>query len=225
MEQKRVVVTGMGVMTPIGSTLEEFWSNLLGGKSGISRIEAFDTEGYDSRIAGEIKDFDPTAFIPRKEARRMDRFSQFAMAAVMHAVQNSAIDFESVDRDKFGVIWGSGIGGMDIFEKECHVLFERGPGRVSPFMIPMLIPDIAPGHISIQYGLKGINYATVSACASSAHAIGESFNHIRAGRALGMVCGGSEAPITRMGLAGFCSLKALSTRNDDPEHASRPFDL
>ena len=226
MEEKRVVVTGMGLITPIGSTIEEFWHNLLNGKGGISRIESFAVDNFDSQIAGEIKNFDPTAYnIARKDARHMDRFAQLAMVAAIQAVQNSGIDFEHEDRTEFGVIWGSGIGGMDIFEKECRVLFERGPSRVSPFMIPMLIPDIAPGHISILYGLQGANYATVSACASSAHAIGESFNHIRAGRAIGMICGGSEAPITQMGLAGFCSLKALSTRNNAPEAASRPFDL
>ncbi|MBD3376150.1 beta-ketoacyl-ACP synthase II [candidate division KSB1 bacterium] len=222
---KRVVVTGMGLVSPIGQSLDTFWQNLLASKSGITRISRFDTENFESKIAGEIQDFDPSEFISRKEIRRMDRFTHFAMAATQLAVQDSQIDFEQVEKERFGVLWGSGIGGMQVFEDQCRVLFDRGPDRVSPFMIPMLIPDIAPGHISILYGLKGINYATVSACASAAHAIGDSLNHIRHGRADGVVSGGSEAPITQMGISAFCALKALSTRNDDPEHASRPFDL
>ena len=221
---KRVVVTGMGLVSPIGQSLDTFWQNLLASQSGIKRISNFDTEKFESQIAGEIQDFDPAEFISRKEIRRMDRFTHFAMAATQMAVQDSQIDFEKVQKERFGVLWGSGIGGMQVFEDQCRVLFERGPDRVSPFMIPMLIPDIAPGHISILYGLKGINYATVSACASAAHAIGDSLNHIRHGRADGVVSGGSEAPITQMGISAFCALKALSTRNDDPEHASRPFD-
>jgi 3-oxoacyl-[acyl-carrier-protein] synthase II len=222
---KRVVVTGMGLVSPLGQSLETFWQNLLSAKSGIKRIQNFDTEKFDSQIAGEIQDFDASEFISRKEVRRMDRFTHFAMAAAQLAVKDSGIDFEKVKKERFGVLWGSGIGGMQVFEDQCRVLFDRGPDRVSPFMIPMLIPDIAPGHISILYGLKGINYATVSACASAAHAIGDSLNHIRHGRADGVISGGSEAPITQMGISAFCALKALSTRNDDPEHASRPFDL
>lgn len=222
---KRVVVTGMGLVSPIGQSLDTFWQNLLASQSGIKRISSFDCEKFESQIAGEMQDFDPAEFISRKEVRRMDRFTHFAMAAAKLAVQDSQIDFEKVDKERFGVLWGSGIGGMQVFEDQCRVLFERGPDRVSPFMIPMLIPDIAPGHISILYGLKGINYATVSACASAAHAIGDSLNHIRHGRADGVISGGSEAPITQMGISAFCALKALSTRNDDPEHASRPFDL
>lgn len=224
MEAKRVVVTGMGIVSPLGHTLEDYWKNLIAGKNGISRITLFDTTGFETTFAGEIKDLDVNQFIDRKEARRMDRFTHFAVIAAQKAVEDSSINFENVDRDRFGVIVSSGIGGMQVFERECKVLFEKGPGRVSPFLIPMLIPDIAPGHISIQFGLKGVNYATVSACASSAHAIGAAYNHIRYGEAVGMLAGGSEAPITPIGVAGFNALRALSTRNDDPEHASRPFD-
>lgn len=224
MELKRVVVTGMGLVSPLGHEPDEYWKHLLSAKSGIKPISLFDANQFDSKIAGEIDDLDIESYIPRREARRMDRFTHFAVIAAEKAIQASALDTDAIDGDRFGVIWGSGIGGMNIFEKECNVLRDRGPRRVSPFMIPMLIPDIAPGHISIKYGFKGINYATVSACSSSAHAIGEAFYHIRSGRALGMITGGSEAPITQMGVAGFCSLKALSTRNNDPEKASRPFD-
>jgi 3-oxoacyl-[acyl-carrier-protein] synthase II len=224
MEAKRVVITGMGVVSPLGHTLQEYWNNLIAGKNGISRITLFDTTGFETTFAGEIKDLDVSQYIDRKEARRMDRFTHFAVIAAQKAVEDSNIRFEDVDCDRFGVIVSSGIGGMQVFEKECRVLFEKGPSRVSPFLIPMLIPDIAPGQISIQYGLKGINYSTVSACASAAHAIGAAYNHIRYGDAVGMLAGGSEAPITPIGVAAFNALRALSTRNDDPEHASRPFD-
>jgi 3-oxoacyl-[acyl-carrier-protein] synthase II len=225
MDPKRVVVTGMGVVSPLGHTLDLFFDNLLAGKSGISRYEAFDSTDFDSKIAGEIKDLDVTEFIDRKEARRMDRFTHFAVIAANKAVEDSGINFETVDTDLFGVISSSGIGGMQIFEKECQVLHDRGPGRVSPFLIPMLIADIAPGYISIHHGLKGINYATVSACASSAHAIGAAYMHIRNGEAIGMLAGGSEAPISPIGVAGFNALKAMSTRNEEPTLASRPFEL
>ncbi len=225
MEAKRVVVTGMGVITSLGHTLEDYWQNLLAGKNGIGKITLFDTTLYDTKFAGEITDFDPTQYIDRKEARRMDRFTHFAVIAAQRAVQDSGIDFDLVDRDQFGVIVSCGIGGMNIYEKECQVLLERGPSRVSPFLIPMLIADIAPGYISIQHNLRGPNYATTSACASAAHAIGEAFNHIRYGRSIGFLAGGCEAPICKMGVAGFSAMKALSTRNEEPEKASRPFEL
>jgi 3-oxoacyl-[acyl-carrier-protein] synthase II len=225
MQPKRVVVTGMGLVSPLGHTLEDYWANLLAGKSGISDITLFDATRHDTKIAGEIKDLDIGQFIDRKEARRMDRFTQFAMIAAQKTVADSAVDFVKEDRTQFGVIVGSGIGGMQTFERECAVLNEKGPGRISPFLIPMLIPDIAAGQISIQYDLKGVNYATVSACASAAHAIGAAWNHIRFGDAIGIIAGGSEAPITPIGTAAFNSLRALSTRNEDPLHASRPFDL
>jgi len=225
MKPKRVVVTGMGMVSPLGHTLEDYWSNLCAGKSGISAITLFDASHHDTRFAGEIKDLDIGQYLDRKEARRMDRFAQFAQIAAQKAVADSGIHFENVEREKFGVLVGSGIGGMQVFEKECQVLFEKGPGRVSPFLIPMLIPDIAAGQISIQYGLQGLNYATVSACASAAHAIGMAWHHIRNGEAVGVLAGGAEAPITAIGVAAFNALRALSTANEDPEHASRPFDL
>jgi 3-oxoacyl-[acyl-carrier-protein] synthase II len=225
MELKRVVITGMGVVTPLGHTLEEYWRNLLAGKNGISNITLFDVSAYDTRFAGEIKNFDPTEYIDKKESRRMDRFTHFAVIAAQKAVADSGINFDTEDREQFGVIVSSGIGGMNIYEKECQVLLERGPSRVSPFLIPMLIADIAPGYISIHHNLKGPNYATTSACASAAHGIGDAFNHIRLGHAIGFLAGGSEAPITQMGLSGFSAMKALSARNDAPEKASRPFDV
>ncbi len=224
MEPKRVVVTGMGVVSPLGHDLDLFFDNLLAGKSGISRFEAFDATSFDTKIGGEIKELDIARYLDRKEMRRMDRFTHFAMIAAIKAVEDARIDFDAVDRDLFGVICSSGIGGMQVFEKEVQALLERGPNRVSPFLIPMLIADIAPGHISIHYGLKGVNYATVSACASSAHSIGAAYTHIRNGEAIGMLAGGSEAPICRIGVSGFNALKALSTRNEEPEKASRPFD-
>ncbi len=225
MEPKRVVVTGMGVVTSLGLTVEDFWTNLRAGKNGISTITRFDASGFATRFAGEIRDLEVEQFLDRKEARRMDRFTQLAMIAAQGAVNDSGIRWDQVDREQYGVVVGSGIGGMQVFEKECRVLFEKGPDRISPFFIPMLIPDIAAGRISIEYGLKGLNYATVSACATSAHALAAAWNHIRFGDALGILAGGGEAPITPIGVAAFNALRALSTRNDDPEHASRPFDL
>jgi len=225
MQSKRVVVTGMGIVSPLGHTLQDYWNSLISGKSGISEITLFDTKEFATKIAGEIKDLKVDDYIDRKMARRMDRFTHFAVIAAQQAVEDSGIDFDTVDKTQFGVISSSGIGGMDVFEKECKVLFEKGPKRVSPFLIPMLIADIAPGYISILYGLTGSNYATISACASAAHALGDAYHHIHSGRAVGMLAGGSEAPITKMGVAGFNSMKALSTRNDEPERASRPFDL
>ncbi len=225
MDLKRVVVTGMGLVSPLGDTIDTYWNNLINGRNGISNITLFDTSDYKTKIAAEIKDFNPENFIDKKEARRMDRFTQFAMVAAIKAIEDSAIDLEATDRERFGVIVSSGIGGMITYEEECRTMLERGPKWISPFFIPMLISDIAPGHISIRFGLKGVNYATISACASSSHAIGEAFNHIRYGKANAVLAGGSEAPINRMGIAGFNALKALSTRNDEPEKSSRPFEL
>ncbi|NLP10814.1 beta-ketoacyl-ACP synthase II [bacterium] len=225
MEPKRVVVTGMGVVTSLGLSVEELWTNLRAGRNGISAITQFNADGYATRFAGEIRDLEVERFLDRKEARRMDRFTQLAMIAAQGAVNDSGIRWDQVDREQYGVVVGSGIGGMQVFEKECRVLFEKGPDRISPFLIPMLIPDIAAGRIAIEYGLKGLNYATVSACATSAHALVAAWNHIRFGDALGILAGGGEAPITPIAVAAFNALRALSTRNDDPEHASRPFDL
>jgi len=222
--KRRVVVTGMGVVTPVGMTVAEMWESLLAGKSGIGPITRFDTTDHVTKFAGEIKDFDPQKFIDRKLIRRMDLFTQYAMAATRMAVEDSGINFDNVDRQRVGVIVGSGVGGMVIFEREFRKLLETGPDRVTPFFIPMMISDITPGYISIQYGLKGPNYATTSACATSAHAIGNAFRTIQYGEADVMIAGGSEAPLTPMGLAGFNNMKALSERNDAPQKASRPFD-
>ncbi len=225
MDLKRVVVTGMGLVSPLGDTLETYWNNLLNGRNGVSHITLFDTSDYKTKIAAEVKDFHPENYIDKKEVRRMDRFTQFALVAAIKAIEDSAINLEATDRETFGVIASSGIGGMITYEEECRTMIERGPKWVSPFFIPMLISDIAPGYISIRFGLKGVNYATTSACASSSHAIGEAYNHIRYGKANAMLAGGSEAPVNRMGIAGFNALKAISVRNDEPEKASRPFEL
>lgn len=224
MQTKRVVVTGMGVISPIGNTLKDYWENLLAGKSGIDYITRFDTSDFDTKFAGEVKDFEPANYMDRKEVRRMDLFTQYAMAAAELAVQDAELSFEGVDRDRTGVIVSSGIGGIETFERQAKILLERGPQRISPFFIPMLIADIAPGYISIRYGLRGSNFATVSACASSSHAIGEAFHTIQRGDADVMICGGAEAAITPLGVGGFNAMKALSTRNDAPQKASRPFD-
>ncbi|HEX9652251.1 MAG TPA: beta-ketoacyl-ACP synthase II [bacterium] len=223
-ELHRVVVTGLGVITPLGNDLQQFWQNLLAGKSGVDHITKFDAAQFDTRFAGEVKDFQPEDYIDRKEARRMDLFTQYAIAAAEHAIQHAALNLESIDKERVGVIVSSGIGGMETFEKQSRTLIERGPSRISPFFIPMLISDIAPGYISIRYGFKGPNFSTVSACASSSHAIGEAFRNIQRGDADVMICGGAEATITPLGIGGFNAMKALSTRNDAPHKASRPFD-
>ena len=225
MDLKRVVVTGMGLVGPLGHSIEEYWNNLLKGTCGIGPITLFDASDYKTQIAAEVKNFEVTDYLEKREARRMDRFTQFAVVAAMKAMENSGMDINAVDRDKVGVIAASGIGGMTTYEEQCQLLLEHGPRRVSPFFIPMLISDIAPGYISIKYGFKGVNYATTSACASSSHAIGEAFNHIRYGKATAILTGGSEAPVNKMGIAGFNALKAISTRNDEPEKSSRPFEL
>ena len=214
----------MGVITPIGIKLESYWENLIAGVNGVDTITRFDTTEFDTKFGAEVKDFRPDDYLDRKEARRMDRFAQYAIAAADDAINHSGIDFDSTDRERVGVIVTSGIGGMETFETQTRTLVERGPRRLSPFFIPMLISDIAPGHISIRHGLKGPNFATVSACASSSHAIGEAFRAIERGDADVMIAGGAEAAITPLGIGGFNAMKALSTRNDDPKAASRPFD-
>ena len=224
MNNRRVVITGMGILSPIGLTLDDYWKSLIEGKSGADYIEDFDTTDFDTKFACIIKNFEPTDYIDRKPARRMDRFTHFAVAGADLAVQDSGIDFEKVDSTRAGVILGSGVGGMYTYEREYKVLFEKGPQRVSPFFIPMMIADIAPGHVSIKYGLNGPNFSTVSACASSSHALGDAFRTIKYGIADVMISGGSEAALTQMGVAGFNSMKAISTRNDNPQAASRPFD-
>lgn len=224
MDKRRVVITGIGVLSPIGKDREAFWQGLMNGESGVDSISRFDTSNFEVRIAAEVKNFDVEKYIDRKEARRMDLFAQYAMASGQQAIEDSGILLDKVNRERFGVISASGIGGLDTFEKEFTALFEKGPNRVSPFFITKMISDIAPGLLSMRYGLKGPNYSTTSACASSSHALGESLRHIQQGDADLMLAGGSEAAITRMGIAGFMVMKAMSTRNDDPKTASRPFE-
>jgi len=224
MSKRRVVVTGMGVISPVGHNVAETWQALLAGKNGIDRITLFDTTGFTTKIAGEVKNFDPLQYFDRKEVRRLDRFSQFALVAAEEALKDSGLDLEKEDRDRIGVIVGSGIGGMLSFEDEHTKLVTKGPTRMSPFFIPMMIIDIAAGHISIKYNLKGPNFATVSACATAGHSIGTGARTIQYGDADIVVCGGAEAAIVPSGIAGFNALKAISTRNDEPHKASRPFD-
>lgn len=220
----RVFVTGGGMLSPVGNNLEDSWQGLIAGRSGAGPITRFDASGFDVRFACEVKDFSTEGVIDRKDAKRMDRFVQFAVMASHEALKNAGLDLETADRERIGVIIGSGIGGMETFETQHRNLVEKGPGRVSPFFIPMMIGDMAAGQVSIQFGLKGPNFGTVSACASGAHAIGEALRLMRAGDADAIVCGGAEATISPMAVAGFSNMKALSTRNDDPQRASRPFD-
>ena len=221
----KVVITGMGTLTSVGNGIEDFWGGLKSGKSGITGITRFDDEGIASKVASEIKDFNPEDFMDPKEARRNDRYAQLALAATHYALTDSGLTRNELVPDRTGVIVGSGIGGMETIEKQMTTLIERGPRRVSPFMIPSLIANIAGGIIAIDLGATGPNFATVSACASGSHAIGEAFEMIRRGVADIIFAGGSEAAVTRIGFAGFSSMKAMSTNfNDDPSRASRPFD-
>ena len=222
----RVVITGMGLLTPVGHGVKAAWEALLAGKSGAATIRNFEiTDDYDVRFAAEIKDWTPEPVLDRKEARRTDRYAQFAIWTAEEAVTNAGLkDNDRLDLDRVGVIIGSGIGGITTFEEQARVMVERGPKRISPFFIPMFIPDIAAGHVSMRYGFRGPNYCTVSACASSAHAVGDSFRILQRGDADVMVTGGAEATVTPMTIAGFGNMKALSARNDSPETASRPFD-
>ncbi len=222
---RRVVITGLGTITPLGNDLETFWSNLKNGVSGIRRIEAFDTSGYDCQIAGEVRDFDPKPFFRNaKDIRRTDRFAQLALAAAKMALEDGGIDLEKLRRDRFGVIVSSGIGGLKTLEDQYTILLTKGPARTSPFTIPMLISNMASGLISMEYGLRGPNLCIVTACATSNNAIGESWRMIKFGDADIFLAGGSEASVVAIGLAGFSAMRALSTRNDEPERASRPFD-
>ncbi len=222
----KIVVTGMGAVTPIGNSLDEYWNALLSGKSGAAPITRFDASDFKTQFACEVKNFDPTPFINFKEAQRMDLFTQFAIASAQMAVDDAGIDFEKTDRNRVGVIIGSGIGGMWTYHHQQQNLYDRGgkPDRISPFFVPMLISDIASGHVAIRWGLKGPNYATVSACATSSHSLADALMILQRGDADVMVTGGSEAVICPMGVGGFNAMKALSTRNDDPSTASRPFD-
>ncbi len=226
MELKRVVVTGMGALTPIGNTLSEYWEGLLNGTSGAAIIKQFDASLFKTQFACELKNFNVEDYIDRKEARKLDPFAQYAIVSSSEAMADSAILESNPNLDRIGVIWGSGIGGLKTFQDEAENFFGGdGTPRFNPFFIPKMIADIAAGHISIKYGLRGPNYATVSACASSTNAIIDAFNLIRLGKADAIVTGGSEACVNQMGMGGFNALKALSTRNDSPETASRPFDL
>ena len=222
---RRVVVTGLGALTPVGNNISDFWKNLLDGVSGAGPITRFDSTQFKTQFACEVKDFVPTDFLDRKEARKLDMYAIYAMVAVSEAMADSKLDLEQIDLDRAGVIWGSGIGGLDTFLKECGD-FATGSGvpRFNPFFIPKMIADIAAGHISIKYGFRGPNFATVSACASSTHALIDAFNYIKWGKAEIFISGGSEASINEAGVGGFNAMHALSTRNDSPQTASRPFD-
>jgi len=225
MEKKRVVVTGMGALTPIGNTLDEYWNNLINGVSGAAPIQQFDASQFKTQFACEVKGFDVESIMHRKEARKLDPFSQYAVATAAEAMEDSGLDLEKVNLDRVGVIWGSGIGGLQTFQEECFN-FKDGDGtpRFNPFFIPKMIVDIAAGHISIKYGLRGPNYVTVSACASATNAMIDSLMQIQLGKVDVMVTGGSEAAVNIAGIGGFNALQALSKRNDSPKTASRPFD-
>lgn len=224
MMKRRVVVTGLGIISPVGNTVDEYWASLCSGKSGIGRITRFDPTDFRTQIAGEVKGFDASLYMDKKEARRTDLFVQYAIAAATQAFKSSGLDPKVEDSTRMGVIVGSGIGGIQTFEEQTALMLEKGPGRVSPFFIPMMIANMASGQVSIHLGLKGPNVTTVSACASGAHAIGEAFQAVSMGQADIMVTGGTEATVTPMTVAGFCAMKAMSTRNSEPERASRPFD-
>jgi len=222
--KKRVVITGIGAITPIGIGKDAFWQSLIAGKSGIKKITRFDASQYTTQIAGEVTDFDPAQYIDKKEAKRMDRFTQFAVSATKMAFEDSKIDLEKEDRERIGTMIGTGIGGMDTLHDQFKNLFDKGPGRVSPFFVPMMIGNMAAGQTSIAFGLQGPCSSVTTACATGTNAIGDAFKVIQRGDADVMVAGGTEAAISPVAIAGFCSMKALSTRNDEPEKASRPFD-
>ncbi len=223
--KKRVVITGLGVVSPIGLNLEEFWTSLVAGKSGVGPITRFDASSFETRFAAEVKGFDPLNYFDRKTAQRLDLFTQFAMVSTDEAITHSKLDIKSLDLERVGIVFGSGIGGMWTWHHQSEIAFKQGGfTKLSPFFVPMMISDIAAGHISIKYGFKGLNYATTSACATSAHAIAVGYMHIQRGDADVVIVGGSEASICPMGIGGFNAMKALSTRNDAYEKASRPFD-
>ncbi|HEY9651304.1 MAG TPA: beta-ketoacyl-ACP synthase II [Coleofasciculaceae cyanobacterium] len=223
-EQKRVVVTGLGAITPIGNTLAEYWDGLLSGRNGIGVITLFDPSRHDCRIAGEVKGFDPHQYMERKEAKRMDRFAQFAVAASKQALADAQFVINDLNAEQVGAIIGTGIGGLKVLEDQQEIYLTRGPDRCSPFMIPMMIANMAAGLTAIHTGAKGPNNCTVTACAAGSHAIGDAFRLVQRGYAQAMLCGGTEAAVTPLSVAGFAAARALSTRNDDPAHASRPFD-
>ncbi len=223
--ERRVVITGLGVVSALGNEVETFWSRLIAGQCGIARISTFDASSYETQMAGEIKDFNPgPAFPSPKEVRRADRYSQYGVYAAWLALRDSGLDLNKVNRDEFGVFIGSGIGGLQTVTDQHKILLERGPSRLSPFMIPMLISNMASGLVSMYHNLRGPNFATCSACATANHALGEAWRTLKMGDAQIMLAGGAEATVVPIGIGGFCAMKAMSTRNPDPEHASRPFD-
>ncbi|MBV9492447.1 MAG: beta-ketoacyl-ACP synthase II [Verrucomicrobia bacterium] len=225
MSDRRVVVTGMGVMTPVGNDVKTFWTNLVEGRSGIRRITQFDASSFDCQIAGEVSDFNPSEYLGNpKDVRRTDRFAQFALACAKMALEDSGVDLERVDKTRCGVLVGSGIGGLRSLEDQHTMLMNKGASRVSPFMVPMMIVNMASGLISMEYGFEGPNFAIVTACATAANTIGEAWRMIRYGDADLFLAGGCEAVVCPLGIAGFCSMRAMSTRNAEPEKASRPFD-
>jgi 3-oxoacyl-[acyl-carrier-protein] synthase II len=223
--RKRVVITGLGAITPIGNTIAEYWEGLVSGRNGIGPITHFDASRHDCRIAGEVKNFDPLLYLDKKEAKRMDRFSQLAVCASKQAIADSGLKIDATNAEYIGVTIGTGIGGLKVLEEQQEIYLTKGPSRCSPFMIPMMIANMAAGLVAIQLGAKGPNCCTVTACAAGSNAIGEAFRLIQGGYAQAMICGGTEAAITPLGIAGFAACKAVSTRNDDPTHACRPFDI
>ena len=223
-EKKRVVITGMGAITPIGNTLEAYWQGLLAGKSGIGPITLFDASKHKCRIAGEVKGFDPLEYLDPKDAKRTDRFAQFAIAASQQALADAGLAITDLNAEQVGVMIGTGVGGLKVMEEQQSVYLNKGPSRCSPFMVPMMIANMAAGLTAIHTGAKGPNSCAVTACAAGSNAIGDAFRIVQNGYAQAMICGGTEAAITPLSLAGFASARALSTRNDDPDHASRPFD-
>ncbi|HLO52483.1 MAG TPA: beta-ketoacyl-ACP synthase II [Kamptonema sp.] len=223
-ERKRVVVTGLGAITPIGNTLSEYWEGLLAGKNGIGPITFFDASRHDCRIAGEVKGYDPHDYLERKEAKRMDRFAQFAVSASKQAIADAKFEINDLNAEQVGAIIGTGIGGLKVLEDQQEIYLSRGPDRCSPFMIPMMIANMAAGLTAIHTGAKGPNSCTVTACAAGSNAIGDAFRMVQRGYAQAMICGGTEAAVTPLCVAGFAAAKALSKRNDDPAHACRPFD-
>src|ERR1051325_1568022 len=223
--ERRIVITGLGVVTPLGNSVDVFWNQLTPAQCGVRKISAFDSTGFDTQIAAEVRDFDPIpAFPSPKEARRTDRYSQFGAYAAWLALKDSGLDLNKANPDEVGAFIGSGIGGLQTTSEQLKVLYDRGPGRLSPFMIPMLISNMASGLVSMYYNLRGPNFATCSACATANHALGEAWRTLKMGDAKVMLAGGAEAAIVPVGIGGFCAMQAMSTRNDDPSHASRPFD-
>lgn len=224
MSTRRVVVTGIGAFTPIGKSAPDFWNGLVSGKNGVRTVEHFDTSNFATKFAAQIEDYEPTDYFDRKEARRLDKVAQYALIASDEALEDSKLDLDKINKDEVAVLVGTGIGGMETFYEQSVSFHEHGPRGVSPFFIPMLIPDIVSGQISIRHGFRGPNFCAVSACATGSHNIGLAYDSIRYGQSEYAVAGGTEAPVTRIGISGFNSMKAMSTRNDSPETASRPFD-